>query len=67
LHFLRFSTEKQTQINVRPIDSTILDIEGDKLFGIEILAASSHFDLEKITANGVSHTPKRVMMPHSKT
>jgi len=49
LLYIRLDDSKQDVINRRITDNVVLDMgKGDKIIGIEILAASSHVNLGKI-------------------
>jgi len=49
LLYLRLDDRKQAVINRRLSDDIVLDVgEGDKIVGIEILAASEHLSLERL-------------------
>lgn len=48
LLYMRFDEEKHEVINKRVTEDIVLDIEEDKIIGIEILDASKHINLSKV-------------------
>ncbi len=48
LLYIRFDEERHQVVNRRVTEDIVLDIEDDKIIGIEILDASKHINLAKI-------------------
>jgi uncharacterized protein YuzE len=49
LLYLRFDDRRQEVVNKRVSEDVVLDMgENDKIVGIEILAASTHLNLDKL-------------------